>query len=125
MMIRWQKLLRWLSVFVLGLILCARAVAGPTYYYVVTAVDTAGFESAFSNQATAMFNQGNTTVTLTWTASVVPTGGNAIAGYNVYRGTVSGGPYTKINTSLVTTGLTFADPFVIPNAPTGAAATVK
>jgi hypothetical protein len=34
-------------------------------------------------------------VGLTWTAST-----GTIAGYNVYRGTVSGGPYTKINTAL-------------------------
>lgn len=33
------------------------------------------------------------TVTLAWAPSTV-------AGYNVYRGTVSGGPYTKINTAL-------------------------
>lgn len=32
-------------------------------------------------------------VTLTWTLSTV-------AGYNVYRGTVSGGPYAKINRGL-------------------------
>jgi len=34
------------------------------------------------------------TVDLTWDASA-----NAV-GYNIYRGTVSGGPYTMINTSL-------------------------
>jgi fibronectin type 3 domain-containing protein len=34
------------------------------------------------------------TVDLSWTASA-----NAV-GYNIYRGTVSGGPYTMINTSL-------------------------
>jgi hypothetical protein len=34
------------------------------------------------------------TVTLTWAASP------SVAGYNVYRGTVSGGPYTRINTAL-------------------------
>jgi hypothetical protein len=35
-------------------------------------------------------------VALSWNAST-----STIAGYNVYRGTVSGGPYTKINSSLV------------------------
>ena len=37
-------------------------------------------------------------VTLTWSASV-----SAVIGYNVYRGTTSGGPYsTKLNSSLIT-----------------------
>jgi fibronectin type 3 domain-containing protein len=36
-------------------------------------------------------------VTLSWSASSSP-----VAGYNVYRGTVSGGPYTKVNPSLET-----------------------
>jgi hypothetical protein len=36
-------------------------------------------------------------VTLTWNAST-----STVAGYNVYRSTVSGGPYVKINSSLVT-----------------------
>jgi fibronectin type 3 domain-containing protein len=35
------------------------------------------------------------TVTLAWTAST-----SAVSGYNVYRGTVSGGPYTKVNSVL-------------------------
>ena len=35
-------------------------------------------------------------VMLSWTASQSP----GIAGYNIYRGTTSGGPYTKINSSL-------------------------
>ena len=35
-------------------------------------------------------------VTLTWTAST-----STVSGYNVYRSTVSGGPYTKVNSSVV------------------------
>jgi hypothetical protein len=42
-------------------------------------------------------------VALSWNAST-----STVAGYNVYRGTVSGGPYAKINSSLVTT-LSYTD----------------
>ena len=35
-------------------------------------------------------------VTLTWTAST-----STVSGYNVYRSTVTGGPYTKLNSTLV------------------------
>jgi fibronectin type 3 domain-containing protein len=41
--------------------------------------------------------------TLSWTAST-----STVIGYNVYRGTVSGGPYTKINSSVDAT-TTFTD----------------
>jgi hypothetical protein len=44
------------------------------------------------------------TVSLNWTASTSPN----ISGYNVYRTTVLGGPYTKINSSLVV-GTTYGD----------------
>ena len=40
-------------------------------------------------------------VTLTWGASTDANGG-AVAGYNVYRSTTPNGPYTKINSSLIT-----------------------
>ncbi len=43
-------------------------------------------------------------VVTTWTAS----GGGGIAGYNVYRSATSGGPYNKINSSLVS-GTTYND----------------
>jgi hypothetical protein len=43
-------------------------------------------------------------VSLNWTASTSPN----IVGYNVYRGTVSGGPYTKLDSSLIT-GTTYTD----------------
>jgi len=42
-------------------------------------------------------------VTLTWTAST-----STVSGYNVYRSTVSGGPYTKVNSSLISS-TTFVD----------------
>lgn len=86
------------------------------YYYVATAVDSSGNESVNSNQAInspCVPTAAKPTCVLTWTASVtVP-----VAGYNIYRGTVSGGPYTKVNTSLVTT-LTYTDTFLFPAAPT-------
>lgn len=37
-------------------------------------------------------------VNLSWTAST-----DTVQGYNVLRGTVTGGPYTKVNTALITT----------------------
>lgn len=43
-------------------------------------------------------------VSLNWNAST----SSNVAGYNVYRGSVSGGPYTKVNSSLVV-GTTFTD----------------
>ncbi|MBZ5586704.1 MAG: fibronectin type III domain-containing protein [Acidobacteriia bacterium] len=42
--------------------------------------------------------------TLGWTAST----SSGVTGYNVYRGLASGGPYTKMNPSLIT-GVTFTD----------------
>jgi len=47
---------------------------------------------------------------LSWTAST-----STVSGYNVYRGTVNGGPYTLINPSLVT-GLSYTDTTVLSGA---------
>jgi hypothetical protein len=44
------------------------------------------------------------TVSLSWAASASPN----VAGYSVYRGTVSSGPYTKLNPSLAT-GTSYVD----------------
>jgi hypothetical protein len=47
-------------------------------------------------------------VTLNWVASVSAN----ISGYNVYRSTTSGGPYTKLNSSVVV-GITYTDSNVV------------
>ncbi|HXY01344.1 MAG TPA: carboxypeptidase regulatory-like domain-containing protein [Candidatus Limnocylindrales bacterium] len=46
-------------------------------------------------------------VSLSWVASTSP-----VSGYNVYRGTTSGGPYTKLNSSLLT-NLSYKDTAVV------------
>jgi fibronectin type 3 domain-containing protein len=43
------------------------------------------------------------TATASWVAST-----SVVSGYNVYRGTVSGGPYTKLNGSFIA-ALSYAD----------------
>jgi fibronectin type 3 domain-containing protein len=91
---------------------------GTTYYYVVSAVNSAG-ESPNSAQATAMpkaavtppaaptgvaATPGDAQVALTWTAS------SGATSYNVKRSTVNGGPYTTVgnptSTSFTDLGLT-------------------
>ena len=62
--------------------------------YTVTATSTANTSASASATVTVSVPIQHT-VTLTWMAST-----SSLSGYNVYRGTVSGGPYTKINTAL-------------------------
>ncbi len=84
-----------------------------TYYYVVTAVDTSFNSSAYSIEASATVpadstppaapsgvsaTAGNTIVSLDWNNNTEPD----VNGYNVYRSTVSGGPYTRLNGTLLT-----------------------
>ena len=45
--------------------------------------------------------QQESSVTLNWEA-VTDANGNPVLGYNLYRSTTSGGPYTKVNTELIT-----------------------
>jgi hypothetical protein len=64
-----------------------------------------------SNSPTSISLSGNGvlvhTATLNWTAST-----STVIGYNVYRGTVSGGPYTLVNSSIVA-GIQYADSTVL------------
>jgi hypothetical protein len=79
----------------------APASAAGTVSIVVTNPDseTGTLESAFS-----FFH----TVTLSWTAST-----SDVKGYNIYRSTTPGGPYTRLNVTLIT-GNTFTDNNVQP-----------
>ena len=92
----------------------SKAQTGPSFFYVVTAAGTNGFESIFSNEASCVFAQGKHICTLTWTAST-----GAVIGYNVYRGTTTGGPYVRVSPTTPVTGVTYVDTFVPPPAPSG------
>ena len=87
-------------------------VNGTTYFFVVTAVNSAG-ESGNSNQASATplgtpppaptgltATPGNAQVTLNWNAS------SGASSYNVKRSTTNGGPYTTIATGVTSTSFT-------------------
>ncbi|HEY3311515.1 MAG TPA: LamG-like jellyroll fold domain-containing protein [Anaerolineales bacterium] len=100
---------------------------GITYYYAVTAVDTSANESVASTEADATpvgditppaaptglaATAGNRLVNLTWTANGEPD----LAGYNLYRSATSGGPYTKVNSPLIT-GTSYSDTNLVKDTP--------
>jgi fibronectin type 3 domain-containing protein len=86
--------------------------AGTMYYYVVTAVDPNSLESVNSNEASVTPPAPATSLTantptagqvaLTWTGSSTA----SVTGYNVYRGTTAGGPYTQIASQVAMTSYT-------------------
>ena len=93
----------------------AQALSGP-YFYVATAVDSSGNESVFSNQAPiggCLPTAAKPHCALSWTAST-----STVSGYNIYRSTTSGGPYTRVNASLVV-GTLYTDTFSFPAPPSG------
>ena len=102
------------SVGVVTSFMDATAVNGVTYFYKVSAVNAIG-ESILSNERSATPSApltvpgaptlnsatgGNNSVTLGWSAG--STGGSAITGYKVYRGTVSGGETLLATLGVVT-----------------------
>jgi hypothetical protein len=115
---------------------------GTTYYYVVTA-DGLGGESAYSNEAfatpqptppgapTSLMAAGQiANIALSWVAPAINVPGygydyggqsygggsaNPATSYNMYRGTVPGGPYFILASGLP--GLTHNDPSAIPGTP--------
>jgi len=80
-------------------------------FYVATAVDANGFESVNSNEASCTLTPTTPKCNLSWTAST-----SIVAGYNIKKSSVTGGPYTKVNTTLIT-GLTYVDVYPAPNPP--------
>ena len=80
-------------------------------------VEGAGICTVVTVQRVINASQGQTCITynghaatITWVAS----SSQNVAGYNVYRGTTSGGPYTKLTTSGLVTGTTYKDSSVQP-----------
>jgi Tol biopolymer transport system component/flagellar hook assembly protein FlgD len=87
------------------------------YTYRVTAVDAAGNESLPSNEAAAQVGIEPPQPPINLTVTVVPGGGalniawehpGAPAGYNLYRSATRGGPYTRINSAVLTSS-SYAD----------------
>src|SRR6266850_1382047 len=105
---------RFLFLFLIGASLFAQTT--PSVFYVVTAVDSIGRESAFSNEVNVLIPQGKS-VLLTWNAST-----STVSGYIVYRSLTTGTGYAKIGTTSATV-LTFTD--TAPNAPSGLAGSPK
>lgn len=71
----------------------ANGTASGSFSFVSNAANSPSTEAVTGSGQTIQY-----TVALSWTAST-----SAVSGYNVYRGTVSGGPYTKIDASMDTT----------------------
>jgi Abnormal spindle-like microcephaly-assoc'd, ASPM-SPD-2-Hydin len=75
----------------------------------VSDASDASLKQSFSGDGTQE-SSGQHSVALSWDPST-----STVAGYNLYRGTQSGGPYSKLNSSLLS-GTTYTDSGVQPGA---------
>lgn len=82
---------------VLGLTSCTANIVGPGICDIIVVQRVVN--NALGGPCVADTPPGGHTVQLSWTASTSA----SVMGHNVYRGTTAGGPYTKLNTSLVAT----------------------
>jgi hypothetical protein len=89
----------------LGTATCAATLEGATSTCTVITVQRV--VNASQGQACVSYNTHG--VTLNWGAST----SQNVAGYNVYRGSTTGGPYTKLNTTGLITVLTYTDSAVL------------
>ena len=85
----------------LGTATCTASLEGATSTCTVITVQRV--VNASQGQACISYNTHG--VTLNWGAST----SQNVAGYNIYRGTTTGGPYTKMNTTGLLTVLTYTD----------------
>jgi hypothetical protein len=79
----------------LGLVPCTADINGPGMCNIVTVQRV--INAGLGQPCVTDTGPSPHTVTLSWTASTSPN----VSGYNVYRGTSSGGPYTKVNSAQI------------------------
>ena len=77
--------------------------SGYSFSPTVQTVTINGANATGVNFTASQSSSSSYSVGLNWTASV-----STVSGYNVYRGTTNGGPYTKLNSSLITS-LSYSD----------------
>jgi hypothetical protein len=77
--------------------------SGYSFTPTVQTVTINGANATGVNFSASQSSSSSYSVGLNWTASV-----STVSGYNVYRGTTNAGPYTKLNSSLITS-LSYTD----------------
>jgi hypothetical protein len=77
--------------------------SGYSFSPTVQTVTINGANASGVNFSASQSSSSSYSVGLNWTASV-----STVTGYNVYRGATNGGPYTKLNSSLITS-LSYTD----------------